>query len=81
MDNQDDMWAVMEAYAWDNVIVADYGSLKCPPEGPHRFIPVFETRAQAVAWAGGDKHVARLRRDGAGRGVELTSHARKDTAV
>ena len=29
------------------------------PEGPHGFIPIFFTREQAVAWAGGDEHIAR----------------------
>jgi hypothetical protein len=28
-----------------------------PEDGPHRFIPVFNTREQAVAWAGSDEHV------------------------
>jgi hypothetical protein len=54
------LWAVMKAHAWDSITTAHGIPLMCPPEGPHRFIPVFNTREQAVAWAGSDEHVAML---------------------
>lgn len=53
-------WAVMKMNSWDSLTVMGLpvGTLK---EGPHRFIPVFETREQAVAWDNGsDKYVAML---------------------
>ena len=57
------LWAVMKAHAWDSITTAHGIPLMCPPEGPHRFIPVFDTREQAVAWAGTDEHVAMLMRN------------------
>lgn len=53
------LWAVMKVYEWDSIEAAGF-TLQCPADGPHRFIPVFNTRAQAVAWAGSDDHVAML---------------------
>lgn len=53
------LWAVMKAHAWDSITAHGF-PLQCPTEGPHRFIPVFNTREQAVAWAGSDEHVAML---------------------
>jgi len=53
------LWAVMKAHTWDSIEAAGF-PLRCPVEGPHRFIPVFNTREQAVAWAGSDEHVAML---------------------
>lgn len=55
-----EFWAVMKAHAWDSITTAHGIPLMCPPEGPHRFIPVFTTREQAVAWAGDDEHVVML---------------------
>lgn len=55
----DVMWAVMKAHAWD-AMTCNGWPVACPPEGPHRFIPVFNTRSQAVAWAGSDKHVVAM---------------------
>jgi hypothetical protein len=54
------LWAVMKAHAWNSVTNAHGQPLVCPPDGPHRFIPVFNTREQAVAWDGSDEHVAML---------------------
>lgn len=54
------LWAVMKAHPWDSITTAHGIPLMCPPEGPHRFIPVFDTREQAVAWAGTDEDVAML---------------------
>jgi hypothetical protein len=52
-------WAVMRAHTWERITVNGL-MLKPPPEGPHRFIPLFETRDQAIAWAGSDEHVTPL---------------------
>ena len=52
-------WAVMKGYPWSSVEAAGI-PLQSPPEGPHRFIPIFDTREQAVAWAGSDEHVVEL---------------------
>ena len=54
------LWAVMKAHSWGDVIAASGAVLEAPPEGPHRFIPVFDTREMAVAWAGSDEHIAKL---------------------
>lgn len=53
------LWAVMKAHTWDSLEAAGF-PLRSPLEGPHRFIPVFNTREQAVAWAGSEEHVAML---------------------
>jgi len=53
------LWCVMKAHGWENV-ECERGWLRPPPEGPHKFIPVFNTREQAVAWAGSDDHVQPL---------------------
>jgi hypothetical protein len=52
-------WCVMKAYHWQNLSVAGV-PMTAPPEGPQRFIPVFDTREQAVAWAGTEEHVYTL---------------------
>jgi hypothetical protein len=53
------LWAVMKAHAWSSLTVAGI-EMTSPAEGPQRFIPVFETREQAVAWAGSEEHVVLL---------------------
>lgn len=62
------LWAVMKAHAWDSITTAHGIPLMCPDQGPHRFIPVFNTREQAVAWAGSDDHVAMLMPNGMDEG-------------
>lgn len=52
-------WCVMKAHGWDGLTVAGI-PMQAPKEGPQRFIPVFDTREQAVAWAGTDEHVYAL---------------------
>lgn len=52
-------WVVMKAHTWDSITTMHGISLMCSDEGPHRFIPVFNTREQAVAWAGSDEHVVK----------------------
>ena len=53
------LWAVMKAYGWGSITAGSF-PLTCPPEGPHKFIPVFNTREQAVAWAGSDAGVSEI---------------------
>tara|TARA_R110000868_G_scaffold58139_2_gene179638 strand:- start:468 stop:692 length:225 start_codon:yes stop_codon:yes gene_type:complete len=49
-------WAVMKAQPFSSLVVSGY-PLQSPTEGPHGFIPVFDTREQAVEWAGSDENV------------------------
>lgn len=43
-------YAVMRAIAWDGIEAGGI-PLQAPPDGPQRFIPVFDTQEQAVAFA------------------------------
>ena len=43
-------YAVMRAIAWDGIKAGGI-LLNAPPDGPQRFIPVFDTKEQAVAFA------------------------------
>ncbi len=52
-------WCVMKAHGWNNVSVAGI-AMQSPPNGPQHFIPVFDTREQAVAWAQTEEHVYAL---------------------
>ena len=52
-------WCVMKAHGWDCLTVAGI-PMQAPKEGPQHFIPVFDTREQAVAWAGTEEHVYAL---------------------
>jgi hypothetical protein len=47
------LWAVMKRYSWDCVTVQGV-ELKAPKGGPHFFMPLFETREQAIKWTNGD---------------------------
>lgn len=50
-------WLVLRAYNWSAVTVGAV-PLAASPDGPCRFVPVFETREQAIAFEGGsDAHV------------------------
>lgn len=44
------LYAVMRAIAWEGIQAGGF-PMGAPPDGPQRFIPVFETREQAVAFA------------------------------
>jgi len=46
-------WMVLRAWPFSAVTAAGF-SLKPEPGGPTRFIPVFDTRAEAVEWCGSD---------------------------
>jgi len=51
-------FAVMKLYGWNSVSMGGI-NLSAPTDdrSPQHFIPVFNTREQAVLWAGGDEHV------------------------
>lgn len=48
----------MKLYNWNSVSAGGV-ELSAPIDGisPQHFIPVFDTREQAVSWAGGDENV------------------------
>lgn len=48
------MFAVMKVFSWESLEVLGM-PLSAPANGPHKFIPVFETRAQAVAFNNGSE--------------------------
>jgi hypothetical protein len=52
LDKGKPMWAVMKAFRWANLQVHGI-ELTCPKSGPHRLVPLFNTRKQAVAFNGG----------------------------
>lgn len=53
------LWAVMKAHSWASLSIGGV-ELAAPEDGPCRFIPVFDTREKAVAWAGSDENVREL---------------------
>jgi hypothetical protein len=53
-------WAVMRAQQFTDIETAMGIPLQHPSEGPQRFIPVFDTKEQAVAWNGGDHNVKEM---------------------
>ena len=44
-------WVVMKAHTWDSLTVLNGIPIQAPPDGPQRFIPVFDSMEQAAAWA------------------------------
>ena len=51
------MWAVFKAYSWSSITLSAYNgtlALSTPAEGPQRFIPLFDTKEQALAFTNGD---------------------------
>lgn len=56
----DSFWVVMRAHEWSSITVGGY-PLSAPTGGPCRFLPVFSTRAEAIAFAGTPEHVAELK--------------------
>ena len=54
------MWAIMKAYKWRSLTIGGI-ELAAPADGPQQFIPIFETRDQAVKFADGDEtHLAEV---------------------
>jgi len=48
------MWAIMKAYGWNSIEITGVNIIP-PPNGPQRFIPLFDTREQALAFTDGDE--------------------------
>lgn len=53
------VYAVMRAIGWEGVEVGGL-QMKAPPHGPQRFIPVFDTHEQAVAFASDEDQITLL---------------------
>ena len=47
-------WVIMKLHKWDSLTVWGIPT-STPKEGPHGFIPVFDTREQAVAFNSGSE--------------------------
>lgn len=72
-DCSDSMWAVMKAQSWDSIEVMGI-PMRAPEDGPCRFIPLFETRAQAVAWDNGcEDHIREVQPNSAVMPTSSTS--------
>ena len=52
-------WAVMKLYPFTDIRVGEF-QVTIPTDGPHFFIPVFNTKKQAVQWHGSAEHVQRV---------------------
>ena len=52
MSEPKQMWAITKAIAWDSIYVRGY-PLHAPKEGPHRFIPLFDSKEAALVWNDG----------------------------
>jgi len=50
-------WAVMTAQQFTDIKTEIGMPIQPPPEGPQRYIPVFDTKQQAVAWNGSERGV------------------------
>lgn len=58
------MWAVMKAQSWASIEVLGI-PMRAPFDEPCGFIPLFETRKQAVAWDNGcEDHVVEAQPNG-----------------
>lgn len=53
------LWAVMKAFHFESITVGGV-PLKVPHDGPCRFIPLFETREDAVKHDGSDAYVLEI---------------------
>ena len=49
------MFAVFKAYPWSALEVLGCMPLGTPKEGPQRFIPLFDTKEQALEFTDGDE--------------------------
>ncbi len=51
----------MKVNKWSNLTVMSGIPLNCPEDGPQGFIPVFNTREEAIAWDdGSEEYVKQL---------------------
>lgn len=55
-------WAVMRAYDMSTIVSKEGIELRWPQDGPCAFIPLFNTREKALAWAKSDSEVVSLTR-------------------
>lgn len=53
------LWCVMKAFAYPGIEISGY-KIPHPQDGPQRFIPVFNTREEAVKWNGSEDCVREL---------------------
>ena len=49
------MWAVFKAFKWSSLEVLGSLPLMAPKDGPQRFIPLFDTKEQALKFTEGDE--------------------------
>jgi len=45
----------MKSHNWSSITVLNGIPVVPPPEGPHGFIPVFNTKEEAIAWDNGSE--------------------------
>ena len=50
------LWVVFNVVSFDSVRAADGRHLRLPKTDPQAFLPVFDTKDQAVKWNGGKEH-------------------------
>jgi len=50
-------WVVMEVYKWEYLTVLGNLSLMAPSDGPDGFMPIFDSRAEAIAWSGSEENI------------------------
>ena len=53
---QKSYYCVMTLNKWENLSVLNY-PIQSPKEGPHYFMPVFNTKEQAIKWHGSEENV------------------------
>lgn len=53
------LWCIMKAHGWNNLSIAGI-AMKAPDKGPQYFIPVFNTKKQALEWSQSGEHVREL---------------------
>lgn len=53
------LWVVMRAHSWSSVTFA---GIECPTpkEGPHRWLPVFDSKEAAIEWHGSEADIIQL---------------------
>ncbi len=50
----------MKSHNWSSITVFTNMPLVSPSGGPHGFIPVFNTRKEAIEWDGSEEYVREL---------------------
>lgn len=54
------LWAVMKAYPFSALLIWDTVPVSSAPGEPQRFIPVFNTKEEALAWGGTEDNIFKL---------------------